>query len=161
MGIISETSEVRAATDEVVRSKNSAEKKLRELVNTLAEIKKKVEIGNLNIANYESNNKKLSAENADLLKNLQILEGQCNLLAKTKSGLAHQLDEMKGVADHEANERGLLLGKYRNLEHIVDGLKENLNDETVGLAKVEEMEMSKVKMAARLNENQNLIEQLS
>jgi len=185
--IINETSEVRAASDEVVRSKNSAEKKLRELVNTLAEIKKKVEIGNLNIANYESNNKKLSAENADLLKNLQILEGQCNLLAKTKSGLAHQLDEMKGVADHEANERGLLLGKYRNLEHIVDGLKENLNDETVGkdnvahqlhkaqgeadlwrkryetdgLAKVEEMEMSKVKMAARLNENQNLIEQLS
>merc|ERR1719342_1552250 len=130
--IINETSEVRAASDEVVRSKNSAEKKLRELVNTLAEIKKKVEIGNLNIANYESNNKKLSAENADLLKNLQILENQCNLIAKTKSGLAHQLDEMKGVADHEANERGLLLGKYRNLEHIVDGLKENLNDETVG-----------------------------
>ena len=133
-----------------------------------------------------NNNKKLALENADLLKNLQILEAQCNLLVKTKSGLAHSLEEMKGVADHEANERGLLMGKMRNLEHIVDGLKENLNDETVskdnlahsvhkaqgeadlwrkryetdGLGKIEEMEMSKMKMAARLAENQNLIEQL-
>ena len=78
------------------------------------------------------------------------------------------------------------MGKYRNVEHIVDGLKENLNDETVskdnlahsvhkaqgeadlwrrryetdGLGKIEEMEMSKMKMAARLSENQNMIEQL-
>ena len=185
--IINETSEVRAATDEVTRSKNSAEKKLRELGNTLADIKKKVEIGNLNVANYDTNNKKLVAENADLLKNVQILEAQCNLLVKTKSGLAHSLEEMKGIADHEANERGLLLGKHRNLEHIVDGLKENLNDETVskdnlahsvhkaqseadlwrkkyetdGLGRIEEMEMAKMKMAARLSENQNLIEQLT
>merc|ERR1719341_754577 len=184
--IINETSEVRAAADEVARSKNSAEKKLRELGNVLADIKKRVEIGNLNVANYENNNKKLALENADLLKNLQILEAQCNLLVKTKSGLAHSLEEMKGVADHEANERGLLMGKMRNLEHIVDGLKENLNDETVskdnlahsvhkaqgeadlwrkryetdGLGRIEEMEMSKMKMAARLSENQNLIEQL-
>ena len=184
--IINETSEVRAAADEVARSKNSAEKKLRELGNVLAEIKKKVEIGMLNVANYENNNKKLALENADLLKNLQILEAQCNLLVKTKSGLAHSLEEMKAVADHEANERGLLMGKYRNLEHTVDGLKENLNDETVakenlahsvhkaqgeadlwrkryetdGLGKIEEMEMAKMKMAARLSENQNMIEQL-
>ena len=184
--IINETSEVRAAADEVARSKNSAEKKLRELGNILADIRKKVEIGNLNVGNYENNNKKLSLENADLLKNLQILEAHCNLLVKTKTGLSHSLNEMKGVADHEANERGLLIGKYRNLEHIVDGLKENLNDETVskdnlahsvhkavgeaelwrkryesdGLGKIEEMEMSKMKMAARLAENQNLLEQL-
>merc|ERR1719500_359236 len=112
--IINETSEVRAAADEVARSKNSAEKKLRELGNVLADIKKRVEIGNLNVANYENNNKKLALENADLLKSLQILEAQCNLLVKTKSGLAHSLEEMKGVADHEANERGLLMGKMRN-----------------------------------------------
>ena len=153
----------------------------------MANIKKKLEIGNMSIATQDSNNKKLAIENADLLKNLQILENQCNLIAKTKVGLAQQLEEVKGVADHEANERGMLLGKYRNLEHIVDGLKENLNDETVskdniahqlhkaqgeadlwrkryetdGLAKVEELEMAKMKMAARLSENQNLIEQLT
>jgi len=184
--ILNETCEVRAATDEVIRSKNSAEKKLRELTNTLAELKKKVELGMLNIGNYEANNKKLAAENADLLKNVQLLDAQNNLLVKTKTGLAHNLEEMKRVADHETSERGQLLGKYRTMEHTVDGLKENLSDETVskenmahqlhkaqgeaetwrrryeteGLGKIEEMEMAKMKMAARLSENQGTVEQL-
>ena len=140
----------------------------------------------LNIGNYEANNKKLAAENADLLKNVQLLDAQNNLLVKTKTGLAHNLEEMKRVADHETSERGQLLGKYRTMEHTVDGLKENLSDETVskenmahqlhkaqgeaetwrrryeteGLGKIEEMEMAKMKMAARLSENQATVEQL-
>ena len=162
-----------------------AEKKLRELVVALGDIKKKAEIAGLNLGQLEQAKRKTSAENADLLRQLQELENQANLLVKTKTGLAHQLEEMQGVADHEAGERASLLGKYRNLEHIVDGLRENLSDESVskdnlahqvskaegdadfhrrkyeneGLAKIEELEMSKIKLQARLTENLNIIEQ--
>ena len=151
------------------------------------EISKKVDVGQLTIGNFEASKRKLSAENADLLRQLQEMENVANLLMKTKSGLVHALDDMKSIADHEAKERISLLGKFRNLEHIVDGLKENLNDESLakdnlahqlnkalgdadmwrqkyeldGLAKTEELEMAKLKLQARLSESQNMIEQLN
>ena len=75
-------------------------------------------------------------------------------------------------ADFEAKERSALLGKYKNLEHEIDGLKENLDEELAakenlirlcnkaqnesdamrqkyeieGVAKAEELEMSKLKL---------------
>ena len=108
-------------------------------------------------------------------------------MLKTKSSLVSQLDEQKRNADDEARERVTLLGKYRNLEHEADGLRENLQEETVarenitrqmnkamgdadmwrrkyeidGCAKAEELEMSKLKLQARLSENQATIEQLN
>ena len=92
----------------------------------------------------------------------------------------------KRVADTEAKERHLLLGKFKNLEHELDGIKEQLAEELGskddvfrklqkaaqeadmwrqkyekdGLAKAEELEMSKMKLQARLTEAQGTIEQL-
>ena len=48
----------------------------------------------------EQSKRKLSAENADLLRKLQELENSANLLPKTKAGLVFQLDEQKGIADN-------------------------------------------------------------
>merc|ERR1719347_582409 len=87
---------------------------------------------------------------------------------------------------HEAKERVSLLGKYRNMEHMADGLKENYDEEVCakenlarqlnkalgdadmwrqkyeieGIAKAEELEMAKMKLQARLSEGQATIEQL-
>ena len=141
----------------------------------------------LHVGNYEASKRKLSAENADLLRQVQELENSANLILKTKVGLVHALDDMKSVADHEAKERIALLGKFRNLEHNVDGLKEMLSDEALGkeniahqlskalgdvdmwrkkyelegLAKSEELEMANLKLQARLSDSQSMIEQLS
>ena len=90
-----------------------------------------MEVGQLNLGNYEASKRKLSAENADLLRQVQELDNSANLILKTKVGLVHALDDMKSVADHEAKERIALLGKFRNLEHNVDGLKEMLSDEAL------------------------------
>merc|ERR1711910_266497 len=155
---MAEIADVRAATDEVARSKASAEKSKRNL----------------------------TAENADLLRQLQELENNANLLLKTKSGLASSLEEQKRIADDEARERSSLLGKYRNMEHEVDGIKSSFNDEVSsrenierqvskalcdadmwrqkyeidGMAKAEELEMARLKLQARLSEGQATIEQL-
>merc|ERR1711915_872650 len=108
-------------------------------------------------------------------------------LLKTKSALVAALDEQKAIADSEAKERVALLAKYRNLEHEADGLKEHLDEESGskdnisrqlnkalgeadmyrqkyeidGLAKAEELEMSRLKLQARLSESQATIEQLN
>ena len=90
------------------------------------------------------------------------------------------------IKDHEAKERVSLMGKFRNLEHEVDGLKQNMDEETgakenvlnnvrkahndadtwrqkfevEGMGKAEELEMTGLKLQARLSESLALIEQL-
>ena len=186
-GIHHEITDVRSATDEVARAKASAEKANKALINQLNELNKKVEEANLTLGDYESGKRKIAAENADLLRNLQDLENSANMLAKIKTQLICQLDEARRVADDEGKERQALLGRFKNLEHELDGMREQLDEESGtkdevirqlaqrqqeadqwrqkyeidGLAKAEELEMSKMKLQARLTEAQNTIEQLN
>jgi len=185
--IMNEVNDVRAATDEVGRSKASAEKSLRALAATLGDLTKRVEETNLNLGDFEASKRRMASENGDLLRQLQELTANANLMLKTKSALSAALEEQKAIADSEARERLALLGKYRNVEHLADGLRENYDEEVCakenlarqltkaqgdadmwrqkyeidGLAKAEELEMSKLKLQARLSESQNMIEQLT
>ena len=109
--------------------KASAEKSQRALAGTLTDLTKKIEEVNLNLGDFEQSKRRFTAENADLLRQLQELAANASLMTKTKSALVSALDEMKGTADHEAKERVSLLGKYRNMEHMADGLKENYDEE--------------------------------
>merc|ERR1739846_95681 len=127
--IMHEITDIRSATDEVARSKASAEKSQRSLMDQLNNLGKKVEEANLTLGDYENAKRKISGENADLLRQLQGLENDASMLAKVKSSLASQLDEIKHVADEEAKERQSLLGKFRNAEHEVDGMREHLDEE--------------------------------
>merc|ERR1719215_2504097 len=109
------------------------------------------------------------------------------MLQNTKSSLTAQLDEAKHRADGEARERSLLLGKYRNLEHETDGARDQFEEicnerenvlrqvtksegeaamwrqkyETEAVAKAEELEMSKMKLTARLTEAEATIQNLN
>merc|ERR1719411_2597348 len=165
-----EVVDVRAATDEVTRSKASAEKSNKGLVGQLNEVNKKVEEANLTLGDFENAKRKLAAENADILRQLQELENSANMLSKYKCQLVSQLEEAKKVADEEAKERHSLLGKFKNLDHELDGAKEQLDEEvglkddvlrqlnkslqeadmwrqkfeTEGLAKAEDLEMTKM-----------------
>jgi len=185
--IMAEIADVRAATDEVARSKASAEKSYKNLLGNLNDINKKVEESSLTLGDMEGSKRRLTAENADLLRQLQELESNANLLLKTKAALVAALDEQKMIADEVAKERVSLLSKFRNLEHEADGLKQNYDEEAVGrenvgrqlnkalgdadmwrqkyeidgIAKAEELEMSSMKLQARLSEGQATIEQLN
>merc|ERR1712020_495713 len=115
------------------------------------------------------------------------INNNVNMLQKMKSSLVASLEEAKVVADNEGRERGLLVGKFRNLEHEIDGLKENY-DEEVGsredccrqtnkcegeaamwrskyesdaVAKAEELEMTKMKLQARLTEAESTVDNLN
>merc|ERR1711976_332708 len=185
--ILHEITDVRAATDEIVRSKASAEKSNKNLINQLNDVNKKVEEANLTLGDFENGKRKLAAENADLLRQLQELENSANMLSKIKVQLQSSLEEQRRISDDEARERLALLGKFKNLEHELDGMKEQLEEESgakedvlrqlgkslqeadmwrakyeqEGLAKAEELEMAKMKLQARLAEAQGTIEQLN
>merc|ERR1719225_750945 len=86
-GILHEIQDIRAATEEIIRSKASAEKSNKNLISTLNDVNKKVEEANLTLGDFENGKRKIAAENADLLRQLQELENQANLLSKLRAQL--------------------------------------------------------------------------
>merc|ERR1719479_410469 len=184
--IMAEIQDARAATDEVVRSQSSADKSNKALLDQLNGANKKVDAANLTLGDFGMSKNKIANENSELLRIVGDLENNLNMLAKAKSALAAQLNDVKALCDNEARERQLLLGKYRNLEHELDLAKEALDEEAAGrdnilrlnakaegdanamrqkyetdaVAKAEELEMTKMKLAARNTEAEAAIDNL-
>merc|ERR1711936_496513 len=185
--IMNEIADARAATDEVMRAQASADMSNKKMLETLNAINKTVDDANLTLGDFASNKNKISCENSDLLRIVGDLDNNLNILAKQKAALAAQLNDVKALCDNEARERGLLLGKYRNLEHELDGAREALDEEAAGrenvlrltakaegeaqcwrqkyetdaVAKGEELEMTKMKLTARLTEAEAAIDNLN
>ncbi len=179
-----EINDVRAAVEEVGRAKASAEKLNKNLTVQMNDLNKRVEEGNLSLSDFEGQKRKLGAENGDLLRQLQEFENSASMLGKLRVQLGSQLDEVRRYADDEARERMSLLGKYKNLEHEVDGMRSQYDEESAAkedvarqlnkasqeadlwrqkydidaLQKAEELEMTKMKLQARLTEAQGTIE---
>merc|ERR1739838_949242 len=185
--IMAEISDARAATDEVVRAQASADKSNKALLEQLNATNKKVDAANLTLSDFGMSKNKIANENGELLRIVGDLDNNLTMLAKSKSALGAQLNDVKALCDNEARERQLLLGKFRNLEHEVDGAKEALDEEASGrenvlrlvakaegdgavlrqkyevdaVAKGEELEMTKMKLTARNTEAEATIDNLS
>merc|ERR1712050_746377 len=157
--IMAEIADARAATEEVVRAQAQQNKANKALLDTLNATNKKVDAANLTLGDYGMAKNKIANENSELLRIVGDLENNLNMIAKSKSALVAQLNDIKALCDNEARERQLLLGKFRNLEHEVDGAKEAL-DEEEAVAKGEELEMTKMKLTARNTEAEATIDNL-
>ncbi|KAK3852426.1 hypothetical protein Pcinc_040988 [Petrolisthes cinctipes] len=186
-GLRREADEAKTALDGVARDKAVAEKNIKQLQQGLSDVTAKLDESTRTLNDYDASKKKLAVENADLLRQFEEAENQIGLLSKVKYNLAGQLEDCKKIADEESKERATLLGKYRNLEHDIDGLREQLDEEsegksdlnrlytkasaeaqmwrskyeTEGVARAEELEASRMKVAARLDEAEGQIEQLN
>jgi myosin heavy chain 6/7 len=135
----------------------------------------------------DGSKRKLIVENCDLQHHLEEDERVAAQLSKDKTSLTTQLDDSKKLADAETRERISLLGKMRNLEHELEVMKEQLDEEyeakqeierqlskaladanlwktryeTEGLARMEEIERDKSKVAMRLAEAEETITALN
>merc|ERR1719308_527241 len=176
--IMAEIADARAATEEVVRAQASQDKSNKALLDQLNATNKKVDAANLTLGDYAMSKNKVANENAELFRIVGDLENNLNIIAKQKSALGAQLNDVKALCDNEARERQLLLGKFRNLEHELDGAKEALDEEAAGrdnilrlVAKAEgdasamrqkkELEMTKMKLAARNTEAEATVDNLN
>merc|ERR1712226_681959 len=185
--IMNEIADARAATDEVLRAQASADMSNKGMLDALNAINKKVDASNLTLGDYANSKNKISCENSDLLRIVGDLDNNLNILAKQKAAIAAQLNDVKALCDNEARERGLLLGRFRNLEHELDGAREALDEEAAGrdntlrlvakaegeaqcwrqkyetdaVAKGEELEMTRMKLTARLTEAEAACDNLS
>jgi len=139
------------------------------------------------LAEFEASNKRMMSENSNLYTRLEELLNNISMLQKVKISLSNQLDDAKRMCEDEAKERQSLLGKYRTIEHEYDGVKEHFDDElqqkeeaartlqkmsadanlwrhkfeSEALGKIEELEMTKLKLQARLTESEGTMDNLN
>jgi myosin heavy chain 6/7 len=170
--------EVKSALDTIANERASVSKQNHMLQTQHNDLNRRCEEANLTLSDFDASKKKIIVENADILRNIEELENNNNVLSKMRQTLMNQLDEQKKIADDESKERSFLLGKFRNLEHEVDTTREQLEEETQskadavrmlsksvadsqmwrqkyekdGLAKCEELESAKMKLQSRLAE---------
>merc|ERR1712088_578541 len=179
--------DTRSAIEHVNHEKAVVEKTLKGQEAQLQGLQKKIDEHVQTLSDYEGQNKRMSSENGMIFTKLEELLGNASMLQKVKTGLQAQLDDVKRMADDEAKERQSLLGRFRTLEHEYDGVKGHLDDEIqqkeeVGrqvnkvlgevnhwrakyeqeaLARIEELEATKVKLQARLAESGATMENLN
>ncbi|XP_065090268.1 myosin heavy chain, muscle isoform X29 [Ochlerotatus camptorhynchus] len=182
-----EMNDARLSLDHMANEKASQEKIAKQLQHTLNEVQGKLDETNRTMNDFDSAKKKLSIENSDLLRQLEDAESQVSQLSKIKISLTQQLEDTKRLADEESRERATLLGKFRNLEHDLDSLREQVEEEaegkadiqrqlskanaeaqlwrskyeSEGVARTEELEEAKRKLQARLAEAEETIESLN
>merc|ERR1712106_860759 len=134
----------------------------------------------------DGSNRKITVENCDLVHQFAEGERLAAQLSKDRTSLTTQLEDAKRLADAETRERINLLGKMRNLQHELEVMKEHLDEEyeakmeierqlskafadiqlwktryeTEGVARADEIERDKAKVAGRLAEAEDTITSL-
>merc|ERR1719495_2333200 len=182
-----EAEEDKAAMDGLSHDKAAAEKVFKNVQVQILDLQTKYDESMRCLSDFDATKKKLSVENADYLRQLEEASAQYSQLHKITQTMTVQLEDIKKVQYDENKERVTLLGKYRNLEHDLDGLKEQLNEEqdakwelsrnlqramadanmyrtkyeSEGIARAEELEAARLKISARLEEAEQQIEQLN
>merc|ERR1719277_2067539 len=134
----------------------------------------------------DGSKRKITVENCDLVHQFEEAERLAAQLSKDRTSLTTQLEDSKRLADAETRERINLLGKMRNLQHELEVMKEHLDEEyeakmeverqlskafadiqlwktryeTEGVARSEEIERDKAKVAGRLAEAEDTVTSL-
>merc|ERR1711868_95397 len=135
----------------------------------------------------DSTKKKLMVESQDLNRQIEECENAIAALQKNKISLTTQLEDTKRLGDAEARDRASLLTKYKNLMTEAENLRmrideenEKKNDALKGLSKaqaeiqlwkskyevealgrIDELEGGKAKLASRVREAEEVIENLN
>uniref|UniRef100_T1DG60 Putative myosin heavy chain n=1 Tax=Cupiennius salei TaxID=6928 RepID=T1DG60_CUPSA len=182
-----ELDDVRSSVDHVNKEKANAEKQAKQLEMQLGELQGKMDEAHRSLGDLDAAKKRLTVENGEFQRQLEEAESQISQLSKLKMSLQTQLDDVKRMADEESRERATAMGKFRSVEHDLDSFREQLEEEqegkadlqrqlskanaevqlwrskyeSEGLARLEELEESKRKLDAKLQEAMETIDQLN
>merc|ERR1711892_1106485 len=179
--------EVKASLEDAVRDRADMEKNYKMAQGLIVESNQKLDEQARALNDADSNKKKLYVENQDMGRQIEETENVIATLQKNKISLSTQLEDTKRLADGEARDRAALLTKYKNLitesENLrmrIDEESEKKNDvlkayskahseiqlwkskyETEALGRIEELDGGKQKLAARVAEGEENIDNLN
>merc|ERR1719334_20550 len=180
-------SDARATLDDGMRERANIEKNCKMTQGLIVESNTKLDELTRALNEADCTKKKLQVESQDLTRQIEETENAIATLGKNKISLSTQLEDTKRLADGEARDRASLLTKYKNLSTDCENMKmkidetaEKKNDtlralskaqaeiqlwkskyETEALARIDELEGNKSKLANRVSEAEETIDSLN
>merc|ERR1712115_456989 len=172
---------------EAMRDRANMEKNCKMTQGLISEANAKLDEMARALNEADSTKKKLQVESQDLTRQIEECENAIATLQKNKISLTTQLEDTKRLGDAEARDRASLLTKYKNLMTEAENLRmrideenEKKNDALKGLSKaqaeiqlwrskyevealghIDELEGGKQKLASRVQEAEEHIENLN
>merc|ERR1719391_1803291 len=185
-GMERDLQEARGNLEDAMRGKAEMDKNGKLLQGSIVDCHTKLDEMARALNEADSQKKRLEVEKLDLER--QIEEGELAMasLNKNKISLTTQLDDTKRMADSEARDRSALLTKYKHMSTELEAVKEKIDDEhqrksdalkqlskaqaeiqlwrsryeTEGLGRVDELEMARNKLQARIAEAEETVDSL-
>uniref|UniRef100_H0Y1Q4 Myosin heavy chain 16 n=1 Tax=Otolemur garnettii TaxID=30611 RepID=H0Y1Q4_OTOGA len=179
-----EIEDLNASVETIQKSKLNAEAHVRKLEDNLSEANAKVAELERNQAEINAIRTRLQAENSELSREYEESQSRLNQLLRIKTSLTSQTDDYKRQLDEESKSRSAAVVSLANTKHDLDLLKEQLEEEQGGkselqrlvsklntevtswrtkyetdaIQRTEELEETKRKLAARLQEAEEAAE---
>merc|ERR1711983_482201 len=177
-GMERDLAEARSGLEEAMRDRANMEKNVKMSQGMIVEANAKLDEMARALNEADSTKKKLQVESQDLTRQIEECENAIATLQKNKISLTTQLEDTKRLGDGEARDRAALLTKYKSL--MTDEENEKKNDALKGLSKaqseiqlwkskyevealgrIDELEGGKAKLASRVQEAEEHIENLN
>jgi len=179
--------EARSSLEDAVREKAELDKNGKLLQSSIVDTNQKLDELARALNEADSQKKRLEVEKQDLERQIEEGENALAALNKNKISLTTQLEDTKRLGDAEARDRSALLTKFKNLNTDLEHTRERIEDEhmrksdalkalskaqaeiqlwrsrfeTEGIGRVDELEMSRNKLQARIGEAEETVESLN
>ncbi|KAL4658223.1 myosin-16-like [Arapaima gigas] len=173
-----EIDDLNATIESVQKAKLNSEAHVRKLEDGLAEANARLSEMDRSHTELNALKIRLSAENSDISRELEETQSKLSQITRLKATLTSQVDELKRQVDEESKSRSAAVVSLANARHDLDLMKEQLEEEqeskaemqrlisklnsevttwrtkyeTDAIQKTEELEETKRKLAARLQE---------
>jgi myosin heavy chain 6/7 len=185
-GMERDLQEARSNLEDAVRAKAEQDKNGKLLQGSIVDSHQKLDELARALNEADSQKKRLDVEKQDLERQIEEGEAAMANLNKNKISLTTQLEDTKRLGDAEARDRSAMLSKFKNLSTELENLRERIDDEhqrksdalkalskaqaeiqlwrsryeTEGLGRVDELETSRNKLQARIQEAEETVDTL-
>ena len=185
-GMERDLQEARGNLEDAVRGKAEMDKNGKLIQGSIVDAHTKLDEMARALNEADSQRKRLDVEKQDLERQIEEGENAMAQLNKNKISLTTQLEDTKRMADAEARDRSSMLSKYKNLTTELENVREKIEDEhqrksdalkalskaqaeiqlwrsryeTEGMGRVDELETSRNKLQARIQEAEETVESL-
>merc|ERR1712223_483168 len=186
-GMERDLADAKTGLEEAMRDRANMEKNCKMTQGLIVESNQKLDELARALNEADSTKKKLQVESQDLTRQIEETDNSIAALQKNKISLTTQLEDTKRLGDGEARDRATLLTKFKNLTTEAENLRMRIDEESdkkndalkalskaqseiqlwkskyevEALGRIDELEGGKQKLASRVAEAEEVIENLN